>query len=195
MPRDIFDQQPCSSAQCDAISLPLTEPPLCHIHVPDLDAWYETALANRCAVNGARTSYFRGEDFLHEMYRYALASQGLRRTLYEEFEKRKRVGAAVAFSFQDVVFFIVAAAAAGIIGNLSYDALKKLIRRVIASQKTRDETIKILPEVISEQRYRELAESSQNEVIIETEEEIELKLRRTYRLVMRIHTSENNIDT
>jgi len=194
MTKDLFDQRACSNGGCDSPSMPLSEPPLCREHIPDLEIWYEAALVDLRAANQLDAPPI-GQGFVHDMYRYALVSKGLPRILYEEFEEREKAGREIAFSFADIIFFIVKAAAAGVIGSLSYDGLKRVIRKVVGSKEARNEALEHLPKVVSEQRYIELAERFQNEVAVETEESIEIRLRRSYRLVMRVDTSEEKANT
>lgn len=68
----------------------------------------------------------------HEFYIYEAVSKGVARVFYQEFEQRMKVaeGGDVEFRFHDVVFFLVMAAASGVVGNLAYDALKRAISAV-----------------------------------------------------------------
>jgi len=192
MPSNLFQQQACTDEGCDSLALPLSQPPLCGGHIPNLDAWYETALVSIAArEEGGAVS---GLGFVHDIYRYALVSNGLQRTIYREFEEHKRAGRSTRFSFHDLIFFIVTAAAAGVIGGLSYDGLKRVIRKITVAKAPRNDALDTLPNVVSEQRYKELAERFQVDIVLETEEAIEVRLRRTYRLVMKVNAVDNKTD-
>jgi len=89
----------------------------CVIHEPDIDGWYE------------HTSL----PLAHESYRISHFVNGLGSvaftTLYEKFERRALPDGGSA-SANDLVYFLIQAAASGVVGNLSYELMKKVVKRV-----------------------------------------------------------------
>lgn len=73
-------------------------------------------------------------DFLmaltHEFYKTALLQDEISKALYIDFKNKVNPREDVQFSFQDVIYFVISAATAGITGNLIYDSLKKLFKRI-----------------------------------------------------------------
>jgi hypothetical protein len=111
--------------------------------------------------------------FANEMYRYRLVSKGLARRLYLDYEeslraktdtdgavlasvsmKMGRKGGAVQFALAPVAMFFCASVASGIIGNLSYDALKAAVRRIRKPKREFPPNKITFESVISEKTYR-----------------------------------------
>jgi hypothetical protein len=69
------------------------------------------------------------ELLTHEIYIHKAIGKGLPAVFFGEFEEREKraAGGNVEFRFHDVIYFLAVAAANGVIGNIAYDALKKLI--------------------------------------------------------------------
>ena len=73
------------------------------------------------------------EIYIHQLVRKHPAS-----VFFREFERRKKQeevqdreeAADVAFRFVDVIYFIAQAAAAGVIGNFTYDRIASLVRAI-----------------------------------------------------------------
>jgi len=131
----ILGPGPCSFSSCDRLALPLTDPPACAAHVADLDSWYTSCLQTTAGLKDSRSRQLAG--FLQDRYRYAITELPIAHDIYLSYEKRRAGGRSIAFAFHDVVFFVIAAAAAGIIEGSAYDALKALIRRAVPKQKKR----------------------------------------------------------
>jgi hypothetical protein len=72
------------------------------------------------------------EEHAREIYIYRIVGRGLARTFYKEFEEREKAKeeGEVEFRFVDVVMFFAKAAANGVLGNMTYDALRKAIKSI-----------------------------------------------------------------
>jgi hypothetical protein len=78
------------------------------------------------------------EAFAREKYIHRLVTKRPASVFFREFERRQKEKelrqhkgiAAVEFRFVDAVYFIAQAAAAGVIGNLSYHAIASLVRAI-----------------------------------------------------------------
>lgn len=72
------------------------------------------------------------EEFAREIYIYRVVGRGLARTFYKEFEEREKATeeGEVEFRFVDVVMFFAKAAANGVLGNVTYDAIRKAIKSI-----------------------------------------------------------------
>lgn len=116
-------QPQCFHAGCLRPVVWYTNPPLCRRHMGSLDEWF---------AGVKRASDAHGIGLAHHMYLYESVRHGPARIFHNIYERRERrkLGGHVAFHFADIVFFCAAAAASGVIGNLTYDALKKLIARI-----------------------------------------------------------------
>lgn len=69
----------------------------------------------------------------HELYRYRVVGRGPARVFYQEYEESLRAkhgGGRVAFSVSDIVLYFANAAAAGVIGNIAYNALMRAVTRL-----------------------------------------------------------------
>ena len=86
------------------------------------------------------------------------------------------------FYLADIVYFAVVAAATGILGNLAYDALRLLLKRITqdneASRALEDVASEVFYEIRRKRRHKSLAGST----IVNRELEISLKVR--YRLLV-----------
>ena len=123
----------CTHLGCRGLAYPFTDPPLCRVHKGPLDDWYGSALL--LISYGPKAKREWAEALAHEIYIHDLISTPPARTFFGEFETayRKQEGAGeseVGYRFLDVVYFFAAAAAAGVTGNLAYDSLRALVRRV-----------------------------------------------------------------
>jgi hypothetical protein len=137
-----------------------------------------------------------------EEYRYRLVSKGLARHLYLDYEdslraktdrdgtvlasvsmKVARKRGAVQFALVPVAIFICATAASGIIGNLSYDALKAAVRRIRKPKREFPDKKITFESVISEKTYRRhRLEAHPNSlpsrtVSVELEQQLEMQYR------------------
>jgi hypothetical protein len=72
------------------------------------------------------------EEYAREIYIYRVVGRGLARTFYKEFEEREKAkeDGEVEFRFVDVVMFFAKAAANGVLGNMTYDAIREVIRSI-----------------------------------------------------------------
>ena len=72
------------------------------------------------------------EEYAREIYIYRIVGRGLARTFYKEFEDREKAKeeGEAEFRFVDVVMFFAKAAANGVLGNMTYDAIRKVIKSI-----------------------------------------------------------------
>jgi hypothetical protein len=72
------------------------------------------------------------EEYAREIYIYRIVGRGLARTFYKEFEEREKAKeeGEVEFRFVDVVMFFAKAAASGVLGRMTYDAIQKVIKSI-----------------------------------------------------------------
>jgi hypothetical protein len=68
------------------------------------------------------------ETWARETYIYRVVGRGLPRLFYREYEDRLKAGREVEFRLPDVVMFIAAAAAQGVIGNFTYASIVKAFK-------------------------------------------------------------------
>jgi hypothetical protein len=135
-----------------------------------------------------------------EIYKYRVVRRGLPRIFYKEYEDKARQrrmrrprGAAryassplVAFRVSDVVLFLASTAAVGILQNLSYDAVKWLVKNIrkpkeeMYGGRTRFEA------VISEETYDRVRRERNPGVraLRVTTSVAERRVQRTYRLMV-----------
>ena len=102
--------------------------------------------------------------------------------MIRRFEKNLARGEDTKFYLADIVYFAVVAAATGILGNLAYDALRLLLKRITqdneASRALEDVASEVFYEIRRKRRHKSLAGST----IVNRELEISLKVR--YRLLV-----------
>jgi hypothetical protein len=179
-----FENEPCTHDGCGARSLPLSTPAVCGAHVDSPDDWYESYLAELLRDEPDPEEQERMFGFSHDLHRLALVERGVAKELYESFEQKRAAGRNIAFFFRDLVFFVCTAAASGVIGGLSLEAIKRLVKKIVSkSQKKSVEPL--LEEILTPEKYESLRQKRSDEMVLEAEEAIELRLNRTYRLLMR----------
>jgi hypothetical protein len=138
---EMKETKKCEFKGCDNPALPLSSPPLCSVHIPDLDSWFisfREQLTSLDVPEDASETSRAILDFVHglalemgsELYNSALLQDPLCGELYKEFKNSIDPRDEVQFSFDEIVYFLIADAASGIVGNLAYDALKEIIRRI-----------------------------------------------------------------
>ncbi|MBA7715073.1 hypothetical protein ES703_124113 [subsurface metagenome] len=179
-----FEWGNCSHKGCAESSLPLSQPPACWVHIASIDDWYESYLD---AARRATDDPFQLAPLLvtgSSLHNRALVKSGAAQELHDEFEKRKVAGSGRRFLFADIVFFICTAAASGVIGGLSLEAIKRLIARIVADSNPQ-EVHRLVDEILPEAKFEELRNNRKEEIIVETEQVIEQRLKRTYRLTVR----------
>lgn len=118
------------------------------------------------------------------LYEAAILQHPIRGVLYREFKNEIDPQEGVHFQFENLVYFVIAAAASGIVGNLAYDAVKAILRRL--TWRNQDELTERLERVISEVRYERLR--SQKHSVLppssEPNEVIVREIRTKYRLLV-----------
>jgi hypothetical protein len=123
-----------------------------------------------------------------ELYIYDVVGRGLPHLFYAEYEDRQLQGREVAFRFVDVVMFIAAAAASGVIGNFTYAAIANAFKNIrtpskeIGSQRVRFEA------VVSRKTYNRVRRGqhpAKNAHRVRTPE-LEQELETQYRMMVRL---------
>ncbi len=124
------------------------------------------------------------ELFSREVYIHRAVGRGLARTFFREFEEKEKAaeGGNVEFRFVDAIYFFAVAAANGVVGNLAYDALARIVRRVRRSEQEVGGGVRF-EVVISRKTYNRLrhqkhsgAKASRNCSEVERKLETEYKL-------------------
>jgi hypothetical protein len=136
------------------------------------------------------------ETFARELYVYRVVGRGIPHVFYKEFEDRERAkeevhGGEVEFRFHDLIMFFAAAAASGVIGNLTYDAIRKAIegirkpQREVASKGIRFES------VVSRKTYNRLRRERNPRTRAHRSSSLELeeKVDTEYRLMVSLNQS------
>jgi hypothetical protein len=88
-----------------------------------------------------------------------------------------------AFLFQDVVYFVLLAAASGIVGNAAYDAIKNALTKINTKKYNLEEEFNKVVDLMKYEELRRLTHTDKSPHI-EIDVEIELKIRRKYYLLM-----------
>ena len=168
----------CGVAGCTSPALPLSES--CRMHLEDPFAWYESyvgAIPKDAAPE-------RAEDivnFGHTHLRYALVDHGIAAEFFRNHKARQAAGRAIAFdTMPDVTFWLCLTAAGGIVAGESYDLAKSLVRKVAG-----DGEASRLEDVVPKEDYEARQSEAEDEIVVETEEEIEVRVRRTHRVIVR----------
>jgi hypothetical protein len=82
-------------------------------------------------MTGSRKTVEEYQDgYAGDGYIYRVVGRGLPRIFYKEYEDRCKAGRTVSFRFHDLVMFFAKAAAEGVIGHFTYDAIRKAIKSI-----------------------------------------------------------------
>lgn len=181
----------CNYPGCSSYALLLSEPPRCSRHITDLDGWYnnvwDTSVARKTwkrFISDRTMPIMQGSA--HEIYiELVLQEHPSGMELYRDYKQRVDPNPDVCFSFDDTVYFAISAAVSGIIGNLAYDALKKILRHISRKSK-RHEVETTFDEVIREEKYEELRISIHRgkHAQVDSEMRITKKVERRYHLIV-----------
>jgi hypothetical protein len=101
-----------------------------HGTLDDVDQWYEQAIIAFAEAQPSVAARKSKEHFVRSLYVGEFFVDPIFRRLYSSYEKKCAAGRDVSFKFADIVMWVLSAAASGIVGNLAYDALKTLVRRL-----------------------------------------------------------------
>jgi hypothetical protein len=184
--------RPCPIDGCDWNALPFSEPARCPIHIDDLERWYDHAIAISAGLASDNTSDASGmkamimRAMLKNLYRESLLHRPYCGGLYQSFKHSVDPRDKVAFSFADVIYFSLAAAASGIIGHLAYDAVKGVIKRIgekneaTSLEQTFEETV-----AISQYEEFRIKENGEGDPLIEVDTIIQTDIERKYKLIVR----------
>ncbi|MBA4032702.1 MAG: hypothetical protein C0478_17685 [Planctomyces sp.] len=129
----------------------------------------------------------------HDLYRNLLLNNPLGQDLYSDYKSRINNGNNAAYSFSDVVYFVLIAASSGIIGNFAYDAVKKSIKK-LAMNNDPAEIEAIYEKVVRETKYEELRVQyhPDGSCIIESTSQLQMEIQTRYRLVTWKHPDCNH---
>lgn len=172
----------CEVQGCTGPGLMFTEPVRCSVHVRDLDEWFESAKPRFMAMGEPAGQILA--SLASEVYKSALIQRGPSRTLYAEFKNEIDPRPEVSFSFENLVYFAIGAAASGILGNAAYDSVKMLVRRL--SRKTSAPVAERFDQVVTVARYERLRieRYGQQQPTGDLEERVVLEIERRYRLLV-----------
>lgn len=144
----------CHVARCGARVLPLTRPPACESHVTGAAAWRDRVLAE--LMPRGDDSDMDSAQFPHVLGRMHIGeATRLGGALYEDYKLRVDPRPQVHFSFSDDIYFVLAAAVSGVIGNATYAALKRLVAKA-AAKRGRQELEETFELVVREATYERL---------------------------------------
>jgi hypothetical protein len=175
----------CGIDGCDGLALILSEPPRCYGHIENADAWFETVLSETVAPDVPRAAREMATHMAHDLYRNVLLNNPLGQELYADYRNRVALRKMVAFSFADVVYFGLIAAASGIIGNFAYDVVKSIVRN-LAEKHRAPKLAESYERVVRETRYEELRIEyhSGDSCNLQSTTELEREIETRYRLVV-----------
>jgi hypothetical protein len=123
------------------------------MHLGDLNAWlgdYESGTerlyrGNENAVAAARAAGLEiRHQLLHIRSQLMPSEGGIDRALHQTYIDRITPDGKSYFHLDDIIFMTIAAAASGIIGNLAYDALKCVIKRISKEGKPVSDTERLV---------------------------------------------------
>lgn len=177
-------RQDCGTLGCKEPALPFSKPPRCSSHMEDLESWYES-LPTAFEEHGLESlNHLVAQALASYLYEVALLQNPIRGTLYREFKNEIDPRETVKFRFADVVYFVIASATSGIIGNLAYAAVKSLVKRIAGANQ--EKVIKQFEQVISEVRYEQLRIEShgQEPPLVEVHEDTVSEIRTKYRILL-----------
>lgn len=161
-------------------------PPRCSQHTDDPDAWFEGVISAMALAEVTESMRSLTLGMSHGLYRViAVEGNDVGRALYSDYKNRVDPSKTIAFSFTDIVYFSLAAAASGVIGNFAYDVIKSAIKNV--SQKHRNhELVESFEMVVRETRYEQLRieQHSDGSSKIEATAKLETEVERRYCLIV-----------
>jgi len=117
------------------------------------------------------------------IYRESLLRDPIGVKLYKHFKEQVDPNDKYDFLFLDVVYFVLLAAASGIIGNAAYDAIKKALTKIHTKKYKLEEEFNKVVDLVKYEELRRLTHWDESPYIA-IDIEIELKLRRKYYLLM-----------
>lgn len=191
--KGLSEKTPCEFKGCEGLALPLSTPPLCAVHVNDIDGWYVNFRTQLASLNVSEKVsginemiYGFSLSMGHELYKSALLQNPIRSELYKDFKNRVDPREEVQFSFDAIIYFVIAAAASGIVGNFTYDALKEVIRR-IGKKKNDSKMVNCYESTISVTKYESLRVNQHHDSppSLEITPDIEVELEIKYSLIIR----------
>lgn len=174
---------------CKNEALVLSEPPQCVEHISDLDNWYFQVRASIQSPEVDDTTRYVGGALADSQYMMAIQKNPIAEELYQDFKERAEPPIGFARSHDQFVtqlaHFFVAAASNGIVGNVSYNAIKSCVLQVMsrlrpASNADDDRFEEIVrPDKYEEIRRRFNVKAPFVEVSVETVRKIETKYHNT----------------
>lgn len=181
-------RHPCAAPGCRAAALSLSEPARCIRHVESPEDWYEQfehRLAGASMSDEERDSerFMARQDFNSLVHHNEVSA-----SLYREWYQRIEPSGERRFKIGELSTFCLLAAAAGIIGNAAYDALKALVRRLGRSEEQAFETM-VTPETYEEIRR---GQHGNEPALLELSEGMSMLVRRRYWIVVRAGERTND---
>jgi F0F1-type ATP synthase gamma subunit len=126
----------------------------------------------------------------HEVYIHKAIGKGVAAVFFNEFEERQKraEGGNVEFRFHDVIYFLAVAAASGVVGNLAYNTLKKVLS-IIRKPRSEGTNVKF-SYVVRRSTYEKLREKKYPNEVASTdstgiESQIELEYERIVKVGLR----------
>ena len=175
----------CETAGCGSRVLPYSQPARCIEHIDNLDGWFEsvvTAVSSPSFPESMRSVLY----FSHDLYRMKVVEgNSIGAALYADYKNRVDPSDKVAFSFNDTVYFVLAAAASGVIGNFVYDVIKAAVTS-LASNCDNEEVSECFSKVVRQTKYEQLRIEAHPDGAckIEVTSQIEIELETRYRLIV-----------
>ncbi len=184
------DQSLCSHEKCTRIALPLSEPPYCPEHVPDVDEWFDSfnAKLDTSKMDEGQKQSMRAAGYI--IYTHCSFESPAFTELYTDYKRKVDPDDTCQFASPDIVYFVLLAAAQGVIGNYSHEAIKSLFNDVVSSAK--EKLSAVFDRVVSKLNYEALRKQrfpSQPPAEC-LGADYRIKLSKKYRLLVRIEKTD-----
>jgi|GEM_PF-6516981 len=186
----LSEKHNCQVKGCSGLALSLSEPPRCSLHIENPDAWFEQYVEVLSQPGIPEIGRKFSLSVAHDLYRTVLIQNPIRKEFYQAFKKRVDPRSDVNFSFEDIIYFAVAAAASGVIGNLVYDGLKTLFHSLM-SRRQKKELEETFEYVVIKEHYEEQRRLQHGEDmgIIDAPPEIIAEIELKYELIIEYRQS------
>ena len=180
----MFKKQNCYFDSCNCSAIPFSHPPSCSFHIQDIDSWFESLDGKLSTIDMDEDRKLLTLIISKDIYKNFFFKESNFIELYRDYKNKIDPNDKYQFLLDDIIYFILIAAASGIVGNFAYDAIKKLVHRIGNKTEKLDEKFKA---TINSEKYEELLKRCNHEgnPNIEIDIEFEIKIEKKYRLLIR----------
>ena len=185
MDQKIDFERNCGIEGCNVLSLPLTEPPRCFLHIEDPHTWFSGLLSKKEDPTLSQRDLLRAIRGSHDLYREALINTYAGNQLYKIHRQKVNPSGSIPFSFPDFVYFCIDAASTGIVGNFAYDVIKSAVSGIPRATNP-SQTEQNFESVVHRDEYEKIRHEyhPNGKIIIEVTRGIESTIQARHRTTM-----------